>query len=809
MLITGTINNKSGMIHISEIRQIFRSLYRSKLLTSINILGLGIGLGSVILLTTFLIHEFSFDRYNSKSDRIYRVVDDKSCATYYAMGEAFKQDIPEIEKVCRITNLSDVYTVILSKDNESYPLNSFIATDPVLFDILDIDFVEKPGGFEHFKNGEVLISDRMARKYFEKSEPVGQLMQFYIANKKQTLQVSGVFKHLPTYSSLQADFICDISLAMDQFTDLEYSLGLRDKKSTFDFYNDWTNNNSFTTIILLNNNADLASIENKCTNTCLKHRSENTGKQIHLQPYSEIYLQSQGLENANLLKASRFDSLRIFLTIGILILLVACLNYILISSSEQEQAYTSIACRKVNGASGQKIVLLIMLKTFIVSFCSLVPAFIFAKLALPLFNNYFETQLNFLLFLKWQYLVAMLLITIITAVSAGSYLSFLATKTNPAGLLQKNLRKTKRTWYFNQGLVVFQFFVFILLLSCVFIMRRQMNFSVTTDMGFETKNLMVVDLGTENVKNQSTAIINQVKQIPHVLACQPTTFFLPPNDNILFASFKDQETGESREQEAIFIAAGNVELLNIPLVDGTSFSETDTKNPNNILLNETAAKKFEVKAGMKLFHFNVKGILKDFHNKSIHEAIRPLMIIQQTSGFTNLLIKTDGANAEVASQVKNIILGIEPGYYFESELLTDRVNSFYATDRQHTKIISFFSIVALVLSFMGLFGFVSLALSKRIKEIGIRKINGARISEILLLLNREFIIWVLAAFIIATPIAWYAMHRWLESFAYKAEMSWWIFAFAGLLALGIALLTVSWQSFRAANRNPVEALRYQ
>jgi putative ABC transport system permease protein len=797
------------MIHTADFKQILRSLNRRKLLTSINILGLGIGLGSVILLTTFLIHEFSFDRFNTKADRIYRVVEGKSCDTYYAMGDAFKGNIPEIEKVCRITNVSDVYTVILSRNNESYPINSFMAVDASLFEMLDIEMVQNQLKSNRFTPGAILISDRMAKKYFGSANPVGEDLEFFIANEKQLMQVAGVFEHLPTYSSFQADFICDISVAMSQFRDLEYSLGLRTEKQTYDFLNDWSRHKDFTTFVLLNKKSDIAAVEKKCTDIFLKHRDDLKEGKIYLQPYLDMYLHSAGLENIHSLEVSKFSSLRIFLSIGILILFVACLNYILISSAEQEQSLTEIACRKVNGASGRQIVNIVLLKSFLISFASLIPAFLFAKLMLPLFNEFFGKELEFALFFKGKYMVSLLLITAATAILSGTYLSVAAMKTSPANLFQKSLKTSGGTKFLNRSLIVVQFFVFIMLLSCMTVMRRQMNFSMKKDMGFKIENTIVVNLGTENIKKQYMPIINEVKKLPHVLDCQPTTYFLPPNDNVLLASFKDQATGKAMKQEAIFLAVGNTDLLQIPVVDGTSFSESTAKSTGNILINEAAAKKFEVKAGENLFHFNILGIVKDFHNKSVHEAIRPLFIIPQSTGFTNLLIKTDGNNTFVTEQIQTILKEIEPGYYFESELLTDRIDEFYKNDRQQTKIISFFSMVALVLAFMGLFGFVSLSLTKKVKEIGIRKINGATITEILLMINRSYAKWIVVAFVIATPIAYYAMHKWLENFAYKTELSWWIFALAGLLALGIALLTVSWQSWKAATRNPVEALRYE
>ncbi|MDA3891014.1 MAG: ABC transporter permease [Salinivirgaceae bacterium] len=793
----------------NHLRIVLRSIYKNKLFSFINILGLGIGLGSVILLATFLIHEFSFDRYHSKSNQIYRVVDGKNCKTYYAMGEAFTNDIPEIEKVCRITNLSDVYTVILNRDNESYQINTFMSVDPSLFDILDIKMIQGSEVSSHFTPSVVYISDRMAKKYFGNTNSVGHNLEFYIANTKQTLQVAGVYKYMPTNSSFQTDFICHISLAMSQFADLEFSLGLRDEKRSIDYYTDWEHCNEFTTIALLNKKANITDIEKKCSDIYLKYRNDLKDGGIHLQPYHEMYLQSAGLENVKTLKVSRFESLRIFLSIGILILLVACLNYILISSSELKHSFTEIACRKVNGASGRQIVYLVLLKSFIISIASLIPAFIFVKLSMPFFNSYFQKELDFSLFFEWQYIVAMLLITTITAVFAGLYLSIMAVRTNPSGLLQNKAQSSTGSKYFNNALLVVQFVVFIMLLSCMLLMKKQMNYSLNKDMGFKSGNLMVVNLGTERIKKQYQAIINQVQKNPHVLECQPTTDFLPPNENILLASFKDETTGKALNQEAIFIAVGNLELLNIPIIEGESFTESNAENRSNILINEAAVKKYEIKSGDNLFHFNVLGVLKNFHNKSIHEPIRPLFILAQTARFTNLLIKTDGNNTQVADQIRKIIQVIEPGYYFESELLSDRISEFYKTDKQHTEIISFFSFIALVLSFMGLYGFVTLKLSNQIKEIGIRKINGARVSQIITMLNKDYIIWVGIAFIIATPLSYFAINKWLQNFAYKTSLSWWVFILAGCIALAIALLTVSWQTFRAARKNPVEALRYE
>jgi putative ABC transport system permease protein len=250
-------------------------------------------------------------------------------------------------------------------------------------------------------------------------------------------------------------------------------------------------------------------------------------------------------------------------------------------------------------------------------------------------------------------------------------------------------------------------------------------------------------------------------------------------------------------------------MFEIPVIDGRAYNETDGGFAEKFILNEAAAKKYNVKAGDKIHVFDVVGIVKNFHYHSLHRPVEPVFIAHQDQNYPYLLVKTNGRNKEVIEFARELFQEVSPSYYMEYELLDDRIIDFYKKEEKQMGTIGFFSAIALALSIMGLLGFVALNLIKRTKEIGVRKINGANISELLKMMNYQYLKWIAIAFIIACPLGYFAINKWLENFAYKTTLSWWVFALAGIIALGIALITVSWQSWRAATRNPVEALRYE
>jgi putative ABC transport system permease protein len=428
---------------------------------------------------------------------------------------------------------------------------------------------------------------------------------------------------------------------------------------------------------------------------------------------------------------------------------------------------------------------------------------------LPVFNNLFQNELSLSLLLKWQYLLAVLSITLITGILAGIYLGVYLSGVSPVKLFKNKGVAGHNKAKLKGALVVFQFIAFILLVTSFLVMQKQYNFSMHKGLGLNTQNVVVINFKNEDVKKNALVIRDKLATDPNIQSCVLTSFMTPPSDNILHFNYTDPATGKSGTVEALVMGVGELELLQIPLLSGVTFNETNALDRKNLIFNEVAARKFKLSVGDHFLSDNIIGITKNFHFHSLHSPIDPILIVAQTSNYPNLLIKTNGNNTAVLKHLKNVCNTISSGYTYDSEILSDRIADFYKKEEKQVGTIGFFSVIALALSIMGLMGFVSINLAKRTKEIGIRKINGARISEIFYMFYIQYIRWLLLAFIIACPIAWYAMHQWLQNFAYKTPLSWWVFAIAGFIALAIAIITVSWQSWRAATRNPVEALRYE
>ena len=392
---------------------------------------------------------------------------------------------------------------------------------------------------------------------------------------------------------------------------------------------------------------------------------------------------------------------------------------------------------------------------------------------------------------------------------SGAYIGFYTSRLNLLQLLSPSTIQIKSRNHERGILITCQFIIFIFLCNSTFLMEKQLLFSTHKNLGFNANNILVFKLNNQEAQHQLSVIKAKIKQNPHVkmLAGSMDT---PPTQNFMQLIIEN-DNNRKLEEEGLFIGSNLLTTLKIPILDGTDYSENDNSSKtNNLIINESAAKKYKVKAGEYLGKFFIKAVVADFHAHSLHRTIKPLLLIGTgDENSTELVVRTDGNDKQVISYVQNIWKDMLPTSVLEYETLSDRISLFYATERKQTKSVMFFTFMTIILAALGLFGYVSLALIQRTKEIGIRKVNGANAPEVMVMLNIRFLKWTAIAFIVATPIAYYTMNKWLENFAYKTELSWWIFALAGLLALGIALLTVSWQSWKAATRNPIETLRYE
>jgi putative ABC transport system permease protein len=348
----------------------------------------------------------------------------------------------------------------------------------------------------------------------------------------------------------------------------------------------------------------------------------------------------------------------------------------------------------------------------------------------------------------------------------------------------------------------------MLLVTGLIAVSKQLNYSRSGYTGINPENVLVADLNSDELKNSFLTLCDEIKKTPGVINVAGGSF-IPPFGNFLPVNLADV-SGERIRFDGLIMGEGMTELLGIEVIDGSSFGPFKP-GPPEVLINESAAKEHNVKAGDNLLAFKVRGVVRDFHAHSLHSTIQPVVILPQNPSRMGLLaIKTDGRNdKEVIKRFRELYSQIAPDEIFEVRCLTDQVENFYVREKNHFRIIEAFSLLALILSIMGLFGISLISISKREKEIGIRKVNGASVSEVLLMLNADFIKWILVAIAVSVPVSHWLISHWMERFAYRTAISWWIFALAGLSAVIIALLTVSWQSWQSATRNPVEALRYE
>ncbi|PLX24493.1 MAG: hypothetical protein C0599_02085 [Salinivirgaceae bacterium] len=343
----------------------------------------------------------------------------------------------------------------------------------------------------------------------------------------------------------------------------------------------------------------------------------------------------------------------------------------------------------------------------------------------------------------------------------------------------------------------------------VVVLEKQIDYALYNSAAIDTENVMICELNTPELSQKFEVIDNYVKQLPGVVATAGSSF-IPPFNWTLPVRLQNPENGESIVFDGLIMGKGMIELLGIELIAGNDFFDYN-ENEHRFIFNETAAKEYNLKVGELFNNFPIHGIVKDFTAHSMRNPIKPMVIIQQNPTKMGLFaIKTTGeTDEEIKASVTKLFQKISPDKIVSIYTLQDQINQFYVKEQNQTKLVGAFSLLAIVLTIMGLFSMVLNTLSGKTKEIGIRRVNGAKVSEILIMLNKDFMKWVAIAFVIACPIGYYVMYQWLENFAFKTDLSWWVFALAGLSALLIALITVSWQTFKAARRNPVEALRYE
>ncbi len=748
----------------------------NKIFSTITIGSFAVSIAVIILLTSFLISEFGYDNHLTNAQRIYRVKASKNEASVPEQArELLLTNIPEIEAVSNfmIGNEPVVY-------NGTYFSADVINSDEGLFSILPIEFVlgTPKGIFGDKKN--VIITEGLSKRIFGNENPVGKTLNI---SYKEDVQVVAVIKDFPEKSTLSGDLICSTNLK------IRCSGSCINDKCT-DFYK---------SLVLLKPDVSAEAISKKLT-PLIPRFHDKDDNEYSLIPFKNVYFDTS-LSNDSLVHAN-VKLVRLLIWLTVVLIILAVFNYINLSVAHNTNRLKEFGIKQTLGARNFNVFIQFIgeayFTTLAASFAALLIAWFIQPLFVKLFGKGFPV---FGIFSSPALILACLVTLAGIAIVSAAYPAWVATKVQAKDLLQKKGTTKSGGFDFRKSLNITQFAASIVILVSLMVITRQVKYAKNLDFGFETSQLIKIPVHWK-AADKVDVLKERLNSIPGV----ESSCFTHGTPGGIYSYNQDDELGKVSNITSDY---SFVETFGLKIIGGRNFYENDKSNV--CLINKTAMQQagWDSFEGKKMFGFEVVGLLDDFHYENLYNKIGALMITNHKNvSHFNIRIRPENM-AQTLQEVEKGFKEVLPDYGFSFQFYDDYLDSMYQQEEKRADSIRVIAIIAILISCIGLIGLVEFSTKRRIKEIGIRKVNGARISEVMTMLNRDFVQWVTIAFVVAVPIAYYAMHKWLESFAYKTSLSWWIFALAGMLALGIALLTVSWQSWRAATRNPVEALRYE
>jgi putative ABC transport system permease protein len=792
-----------------------RNLLKDKFHSFLNITGLALGLVAFLYIATFTFHEISFDNFHSKANRIYR------CVAFIKLGEtamniprsesplaaAMKNDLPAVEASVRLYPNYNVNTLCNEK---KFTEKEIWYADANVFEVFDFKLLEGDPKTALSSPNTILLTKYAAQKYFGNESPMGK--SIFLGSDKDNYVVTGILDKVPDNSHLQFEMLASFStLPISRKAD---EWGNFNNTSTYVVIKEGTNFKEFEKEFDISLRKYEEPVVQKYVGVSLTELESRGGFLKHkLQPLRDIHLNSTFSD-----ETQTYGNLRFLIVLGItgiLILIIACFNFVNLSTSRASLRAKEIGVKKIMGSTQKAIIYQILTESFLHCLIALIISVLFLLITLPLLNYYSETIIKPEFFLNPLTLITIVTIPLIIALLAGSYPAFYIAAFNPVEIVKGKNTAVNSKSLTRGALVTLQFVVFIVLVFCTIIIHKQINFLRQQNPGFAKENVLVVK-STFYLGSNRNSFKTELLKNPSVLSASYSSI-LPSTGGENSNPFSAKGSDKSFIMNHMEADNDFQKTLKVQLIDGRFFADNVNLESKNAIINEEAANLLGWSdCNEKYIHdnadgndFKVIGIMKSFHIKSLREKTFPLVLKYNTSSDYLSLRLEPGNLSQVIKTVKRQWENFRSDEPFEYFFLDQAFDAQYKSEERLAKIIGLSTSIAILIACFGLFGLVSFAATQKRKEIGVRKVNGARVSEILAMLNKDFVKWVVIAFVIATPVAWYAMHKWLENFAYRTSLSWWIFALAGVMALGIALLTVSWQSWKAATRNPVEALRYE
>lgn len=799
------------------IKTAFRNFRKNKFYTAINIVGLAVGLATCLMIMLYVLDELSFDKYNKQAANIYRVDNEiKFGGNHFdlAVGPALEgaAAVREIPGVIHYTRLQNHGSALVKKGRENVT-ETLMYADSTFFDVFTVPVIAGNPANVLRAPKTLIITEKIAKKYFNRTDVAGENLVF---NDSINYKIDAVIKNIPE----QSHFNCDIFVAASENDDSRSDNWLSENWNTYIVLKPGTDPKKIVQELDRMTDRYIGPILKSAINQTMEE-FKKSGAYVRnsLTPLLDIHLHSN--KTGELAGNSSAQYVYIFSAIAVLILLIACVNFMNLSTARSSNRAKEIGVRKVLGSLRTNLIHQFLTESLIVSFFSLILALAITLLLLPYFNSLAGKNISFFALLNPSMLLTLVLLMVIVGLLAGSYPALFLSAFQPIEVLKGKLAKGFKGSILRNVLVVIQFWISIVLIVGTIVIYNQLRYIKNKDIGFNREQVLIVQ-NFGSLGDKADLFKNEVKQISGVENIT-TTAYLPvdgyrSNDAFFTSPALNQ-------QDAISMQRWNVDENYIPTLDikiasGRNFSKEFLTDSMALVINEAAAKFLGTKDILnkklyeiddiktkKIREFHIVGVAKNFNFSSLRDVITPLALLfrNEKSGMA-LRIKSTTVNS-VVEQIKSKWNNMVTSQPIDYQFMDDQFNNVYKTEQRTGQIFITFAVLAIVIACLGMFGLAAFASEQRTKEIGVRKVLGASVTNIATMLSKEFFKLVLIAAALAFPVAWWAMSKWLQEFAYRVSISWWIFLFALVLVLVITLLTVSFQAIKAALLNPVKSLR--
>ncbi|MCF7815068.1 MAG: ABC transporter permease [Candidatus Cloacimonetes bacterium] len=788
----------------------FRNLVKNKSLSAINILGLAVSIAVCFLITLFILHELSYDKFHDNYENLYRTIIKgeitgnpiEYAVSMIPLSGVLTNDFEEVEAAVGIFRSGDKR--LISYDDKAFYETSFYSATEEFFKVFDFELLRGDKAQVLSNPNSIVLTESLAKKYFGLEDPIGKTI---VENETVEYTVTGVCR----------DFHTNSHLKMNAITSVEYTEDIAEYWGSFSAHN----------YIRLKEGVDPFEFETKINNLAMEKMGitkEQTGMEflLFLEPVKDIHLLSN--YQYNLGNDGDITYVYVFSIIALFILIIAYINFINLTTAHHMIRAKEIGVRKIVGANRKKLISQFLIESIVITLISTIVAFGLIELLQPIFNKLIGIELGLNFILHGKYLLFGMGFMIFMAIISGMYPAVYLSSLNPISVVKGNLTGGSKKSILRNVLVVFQFVISIALICSTGVIYKQLQFFQHKKLGFDKEHVLILPLRSDETRKQAEVLRDKLAGMSGVATACISSNYPGAGASQGHGFFPEGKSEEQPWLMKTMNADDNfVKTFKLNILQGRDFDAANKAEDMNVLINETLVKEVGwedpvgktfldpfIRDGETMLPITVVGVLEDFHVNALRDKIEPMVIYYNPPNRNYLSLRLEAGNVfKVMDIVESEWKEMHPGMPFDYFFLDEHFDRIHRTERNLATTFMYFTILAIMIACLGLFGLASYATDRRIKEIGVRKVLGSTVGQIVLLLSKDFSKLVILANILAWPIAWYAMNKWLQNFAYPAKMDIWIFIFSGVIAFLIALITVSFRTVKAANSNPVKALKYE